>query len=79
MLDFFLKHPRAVGETYLEHMAVALSYGLPLIAAGLACVVHAVVPALFERTGSRAIVNLHSRLIATRRRVGDSDAVDYAI
>jgi Family of unknown function (DUF6356) len=79
MLDFFLKHPRAVGETYLEHMAVALSYGLPLIAAGLACVVHAVVPALFERTGSRAIVNLHSRLIATRRRVGDSDAVEYAI
>jgi Family of unknown function (DUF6356) len=79
MLDFFLKHPRAVGETYLEHMAVALSYGLPLIAAGLACVVHAVVPALFERTGSRAIVNLHSRLIATRRRVGDTDAVDYAI
>jgi hypothetical protein len=79
MLDFFLKHPRAVGETYLEHMAVALSYGLPLIAAGLACVVHAVAPALFERTGSRAIVNLHSRLIATRRRVGDSDAVDYAI
>jgi hypothetical protein len=79
MLDVFLKHPRAVGETYLEHMAVALSYGLPLIAAGLACVVHAIVPALFERTGSRAIVNLHSRLIATRRRVGDSDAVDYAI
>jgi hypothetical protein len=79
MLEFFLKHPRAVGETYLEHMAVALSYGIPLIAAGLACVVHAVVPALFERTGSRAIVNLHSRLIATRRRVGDSDAVDYAI
>lgn len=79
MLDVFLRHPRAVGETYLEHMAVALSYGLPLIAAGLACVVHAIVPALFERTGSRAIVNLHSRLIATRRRVGDSDAVDYAI
>jgi hypothetical protein len=79
MFELFVKHPRAVGETYLEHMAVALSYGLPLLAAGLACVVHALVPALFERTGSRAIVNLHSRLIATRRRVGDGDAVDYAI
>ena len=79
MFELFLKHPRAVGETYLEHMTVALSFALPLIAAGLACVVHALVPALFERTGSRAIVNLHTRLIATRRRVGDTDAVDYAI
>ena len=79
MFELFLKHPRAVGETYLEHMTVALSFGLPLIAAGLACVVHALVPAMFERTGSRAIVNLHSRVIASRRRVGDTDAVDYAI
>ncbi len=79
MFELFLKHPRAVGETYFEHMGVALSYGMPLIAAGLACVVHAIVPACFERTGSRSIVNLHSRLIASRRRVGDTDAVDYAI
>jgi Family of unknown function (DUF6356) len=79
MFELFLKHPRSVGETYLEHMGVSLSYGLPLIAAGLACMVHAIVPGFFERTGSRAIVNLHSRLIASRRRVGDTDAVDYAI
>jgi hypothetical protein len=30
--------------------------------------------AFFERTGSRAIVNLHGRLIASLRSVGDTDA-----
>jgi hypothetical protein len=78
MFDFFVKHPRSVGETYVEHMAAALSFGLTMIAAGLACVVHAFVPALFERTASRAIVDLYGRMVTNRRRVSKFD-VDYAI
>jgi len=62
----FLSHPESVGETYLEHQGVALSFAAELVAAGLACAVHALVPALFTRTGSRAIERLHTRLVANR-------------
>ena len=56
------KHLDEVGETYSEHMIHAGSYGLTLLVAGVACLVHAVLPFLFETTGSRAIRTLHSRM-----------------
>ena len=58
----FLSHPRAHGESYGEHFAFASSVGLALIAAGFACCLHALLPFLFEDTGSRAIARLHARL-----------------
>jgi Family of unknown function (DUF6356) len=51
----FVDHPHSVGETYREHFAVATGFGVRLIAAGLACLVHALVPGWFTRTGSRAV------------------------
>lgn len=79
MLDLFLKHPRSVGETYVEHMVAALSFGVTMIAAGIACVVHAFVPALFERTGSRTITELYGRMVTNRRRKPGGYELDYAI
>ena len=64
---WFLSHPAALGESYLEHMAFACSFGVRLLGAGCACLIHAVVPCLFERTGSRMILALHEQLIAHRR------------
>ena len=58
----FVEHPRSVGETYPEHFAVALGFGLRLIGAGLACLVHACVPAWFTRTGSTAVRRLAREL-----------------
>jgi hypothetical protein len=58
----FIDHPTAVGETYGQHFVAALSYAGPLLLAGLAATVHAVVPGLCEKTGSRTIVSLHRRL-----------------
>jgi hypothetical protein len=62
----FLRHPRTVGESYLEHQAVALSFAGELFGAGAACAVHAAVPALFTKTASRAVERLHSRLVLHR-------------
>ncbi|HYC04919.1 MAG TPA: DUF6356 family protein [Azospirillaceae bacterium] len=67
----FLEHPESVNETYGQHMAVAGGFGLRLVAAGLACLVHALIPCLFERTGSRMVRELHDRL---SRRVHGADA-----
>jgi hypothetical protein len=58
----FIDHPQSVGETYLEHQQAALSYAGPLLVAGLAAAVHAFIPGLCQKTGSRTILHLHHRL-----------------
>ncbi len=64
----FSEHPAAVGETYVEHMGVATSFGLSMIAGGLACLVHGILPFAFTSTGSRTILRLHDRMVANRTR-----------
>jgi len=58
----FLSHPQQVGESYFQHQRVALSFALPLLGAGLAAVIHAIVPGLCETTAGDAIRDLHARL-----------------
>jgi uncharacterized protein DUF6356 len=58
----FVEHPHSVGESYGEHFAVATGFGLRLIAAGLACLVHACVPAWFMRSASGAVRGLAREL-----------------
>ena len=64
----FTEHPASVNETYGEHMAMAGSFGLRLLLASLACFVHALLPFLFEKTGSRMITGLHDRMVTNRMR-----------
>ncbi|HWF63625.1 MAG TPA: DUF6356 family protein [Rhizomicrobium sp.] len=63
----FITHPQSVGETYLEHQRVAFSFAGPLLLAGLACLLHAVIPGLCERTASNRIAMLHERMVSNRR------------
>ncbi|MFO1249435.1 MAG: DUF6356 family protein [Alphaproteobacteria bacterium] len=58
----FLSHPATVGESYFQHQRVALSFALPLLGAGLAALIHAIVPGLCETTAGDAIRKLHARL-----------------
>jgi hypothetical protein len=64
----FLDHPASVNESYLQHMAMASSFGFAMLKASLACFVHALVPGLCERTGSRIITRLHARMVTNRVR-----------
>jgi hypothetical protein len=64
----FREHPASVGETYLEHMGVAFGFGVRMLAGGAACLIHAVLPFAFTRTGSRTIAILHDRMVVDRRR-----------
>ena len=58
----FTSHPREVGETYGEHLRTASGFGIRMIVGGLACIVHGLMPFLFQRTGSATIRALHNRL-----------------
>ncbi|MDJ0610985.1 MAG: DUF6356 family protein [Kiloniellales bacterium] len=64
----FTEHPGTVNETYWEHMAVAGGFAIRLVLAALACAVHAVLPFLFVKTGSRIITELHESMVAKRVR-----------
>jgi len=65
---WFLSHPRSVAETYLEHQFAALWFAAQLFTAGLACFVHALVPGLFQNTGSTMVARLHERMVKKRIR-----------
>jgi hypothetical protein len=67
-IHLFTRHPATVGETYGEHFLAATGFSLRMLAGGLACLVHAVLPFLFVKTGSDAIRALHDRMVVNRRR-----------
>lgn len=64
----FRDHPRDVGESYSEHLFAASGFGIAMMFAGLACVIHAIIPALFVTTASKTVDRLHDKLVVNRRR-----------
>jgi hypothetical protein len=65
-----------MGESYFEHQRVAMSFALSLLAASIACAIHALIPGLCVNTGSRAVADLNERLVVKRagRRLFDDGA-----
>ena len=55
----FFDHPGSVDESYGEHFIFAAGFGLTLLGAGAAALVHAVIPCFFERTASTAVKRLY--------------------
>ncbi|THD78510.1 MAG: hypothetical protein E7812_10980 [Phenylobacterium sp.] len=71
MLRSFTHHPSEVGETYGSHMATAWGFGLLLLAAGAACLIHGIFPFAFETTASRCVKRLNRRM-ANRAAASES-------
>lgn len=61
----FTEHPASVGETYAEHMRVALSFAGPLAKGAAGAFVHAFLPFLCTKTASLTVKALNERM--TRR------------
>ena len=62
----FTEHPRSVGESYWQHMGVALSFAGALWLGAAASLIHAVFPFLCTRTGSGIVLRLHARMMRRR-------------
>jgi len=68
MRQFFTQHPTSVGETYWQHLQVALSFAATLFVAAIAAFIHAIFPAWFEKAASIRITHLHNRMVENRQR-----------
>lgn len=52
IIEKFTLHPKENGETYFQHFRCAASYGLDMVFSGLAAIIHAIFPFLFETAAS---------------------------
>jgi len=68
LLRAFTEHPASVGESYFGHLLQASTFGLRMIFAGVACVLHGIFPFLFVTTGSDAMKSLNEEMSARRAR-----------
>ncbi|MGB3457058.1 MAG: DUF6356 family protein [Litorimonas sp.] len=66
----FRDHPASVGETYVQHMGQAFSFGGAMLVCAAACFVHGVFPFLCTKRGSETITRLHDRMVTNRIRSG---------
>ena len=66
----FTEHPRDAGETYFQHMRVALGFARQTIGAGLAALVHAFFPMFHKTTTSERI-----QCLAACIETGDRDSI----
>lgn len=60
--SIFLKHPEEQKMSYVEHLKHAFLLGLETLGCSIVFIVHGIVPALFETTGSTMIKNLNEKL-----------------
>ena len=60
--SIFLNHPEEKGMSYVEHLKHALALGLETLTCSIIFIVHGIIPALFETTGSTMIKNLNEKL-----------------
>ena len=57
-------HLHGVGESYTQHMGFAFYIGFTLIGAGIKAVLHALIPAIFQRSASMTIFRLADEIRA---------------
>ena len=76
----FLEHPRSLGMTWAGHGVGAVAIGATLIGAGLACLVHAIVPGLFTQTAGKTVNRMYEHMIRRKAGAANPEAwPDYEI
>jgi Family of unknown function (DUF6356) len=58
MRNIFTRHPSTMNETYFEHLANAGLFGVKMLIGGMACIIHAIFPFLFAKTGTNLLFNM---------------------
>lgn len=61
MFEKSKKHLAASQVTYFEHFKFAIYAGLKLLVAGIASLIHAVIPQLFPGTAAFTVIDLYKK------------------
>ena len=73
----FTDHPKSIGMSWAGHASGALRIGFTMIAGGIVCIVHALIPGLFKSTASEMIARLndecHGRRDHDDRKEGNTE------
>jgi len=72
----FIDHPNSLGMSWFGHGVGALKIGVTLIGAGLACLVHAIVPALFTQTAGKTVSRIYDHMM--QRKAGAANPNDWS-
>ena len=71
----FLEHPRSLGMSWGGHGLGAVVIGAKLLGAGLACLVHAIVPGIFTQTAGKTVSRMHDHM--AKRRAGAANPENW--
>ena len=71
----FLEHPRSLGMSWAGHGIGAVAISVRLIGAGVACLVHAVVPGFFTQTAGKTIDGMYRHM--QQRRAGAANPENW--
>jgi hypothetical protein len=76
----FTEHPKSLGMSWAGHGAGAVIIGARMVGAGMACIIHAAVPALFTETAGRTVMSLHDHMVKRKAGAANPNAwPDYEI
>ena len=80
LAQLFRDHPRSLGMSWWEHGVGAIVIGGRMVGAGIACMVHAIVPALFTETAGKTVMSLHDHMVKRKAGAANPNAwPDYEI
>ena len=72
----FTDHPRTLGMSWAVHGAGAAKIAFVLIGAGVACLVHAIVPGWFTQTAGKTVTSIHADM--QRRKAGAQNPENWS-
>ena len=62
MTNIFTKHPKEVGETYLQHGIQSMRYSLTFLFLFVIAFIHAILPFIFTKTASCIIQEMSDHI-----------------
>lgn len=72
----FTDHPRTLGMSWVVHGVGAAKIGVVLVGAGIACLIHAIVPGWFTQTAGKTVTNIYGDM--QRRKAGASNPENWS-
>lgn len=63
MKNIFTDHPHSIDESYFQHLKFASQFGGQMMLGGIACILHAIFPFMFQKTGSNILLKMTHHFI----------------